>query len=353
MLENMAIMGRNIPAGSDRFTSRIMQAADLEAEVARTMRGSREHRYAVERLETLEETGVDPGPRVNIDGAPGPVNTQLPIVVATGVVAGGIAAAFPTAARILFGWITATSGAEAITGYSTGALNPMRVIANDLEIGRDLARDEQVLSGVSAILGVVVPRMINSAPPNTVGGLLEAQRRARLDLTLKARSFQNDPIEVFGQQTRAATPEEVRRYELGMRRGGVEVGYTTYDDGTNPQIRTGDEGSVRIPGGPGAITTWHSHTEAPAIFSGGDIGRYFEGPFAPGVTHSVTGEKWAMTNQVLRQAPRIEAAEGLVTTSAPGSLITSGAARPHDAWNRIQEILEYIRKREASGAYGP
>src|SRR4029079_4403919 len=116
MLENMAIMGRNIPAGPDRFTSRMMQAADLEAEVAGTMRGSREHRYAVERLETLEETGVDPGPRVNIDGAPGPVNNQLPIVVATGVVAGGIAAAFPTAARILFGWITATSGAEAITG---------------------------------------------------------------------------------------------------------------------------------------------------------------------------------------------------------------------------------------------
>ena len=170
---------------------------------------------------------------------------------------------------------------------------------------------------------------------------------------LRARSFQNDPIEVSGQETRVADAAEVRRYELGMRRGGVEVAYTTYNDGTNPKPRTGDQGSVEIPRGPGAITTWHSHPEGPAIFSGGDIATYFEGPFAPGVTHSVTGEKWAMANQVLRQAPRIEAAEGLVTTSASGSLITSGAARPHDAWNKIQEILAYIRKLEDRGAYGP
>jgi hypothetical protein len=49
-----------------------------------------ERRKAVERLETFKKTGVDSGPYRNIDGAPGPVNTHLPVAVAVAAIGGAV-----------------------------------------------------------------------------------------------------------------------------------------------------------------------------------------------------------------------------------------------------------------------
>jgi hypothetical protein len=150
--------------------------------------------------------------------------------------------------------------------------------------------------------------------------------------------FENDPILVTGQATRAATEDEIARYEFGMSKGGREVGYVEYNDGSSPALRLGDTEGVKPPSGPNVDLTWHSHPDSPAIFSGGDVREYFTNTYAPDVVHSVTGPKWPLANVVLRQAG-LEADTALVTTEAAGSLITSGAAEPHPFWAWLRANL--------------
>ena len=124
----------------------------LQEEVNQAQRGTRKYRYASERLDTFKETGWDPGPRVNIEGGPAPVN-----------IAAHHAGSFIAPAAAAFGslrfaiYLTAVSAGEAISGRSAGVLNPMRVLSGDadkLMIGSELGVAERVLSGVGAILGL-------------------------------------------------------------------------------------------------------------------------------------------------------------------------------------------------------
>jgi RHS repeat-associated protein len=124
----------------------------LQEEVNQAQRGTRKYRYASERLETFKEMGWDPGPRVNMEGAPAPVNISAHyasvFIVPT-------AAAFHSLRFATF--LTAVSAGEAITGRSFGALNPIRLLSGneaDLMIGRKLSVAERALAGVGAAIGL-------------------------------------------------------------------------------------------------------------------------------------------------------------------------------------------------------
>ena len=71
------------------------------------------------------------------------------------------------------------------------------------------------------------------------------------------------------------------RYNMGMRQGGVEVGFVTYRDGSFPSVIRGTPDGVDIPVGPHVATTWHSHPGDSAIFSASDIDTYRAGNFLP------------------------------------------------------------------------
>jgi hypothetical protein len=77
---------------------------------------------------------------------------------------GGLALTVPRVAATVGAWSTGVSAGEAITGRSSGGLNPSRLLSGDLTIGRRLTGGEQALAGVEAIVGAAGAAMTLEPP---------------------------------------------------------------------------------------------------------------------------------------------------------------------------------------------
>jgi len=67
---------------------------------------------------------------------------------------GALAMTFPRIAAVAGAWGTGVGAGEAVTGRSSGALNPGRLLSGDFKIGRQLSTGERVFSGAEAVIGV-------------------------------------------------------------------------------------------------------------------------------------------------------------------------------------------------------
>jgi RHS repeat-associated protein len=108
---------------------RTAKAMKLEAEVERTQRGTRAHRYARERLETFNSTGYDPGPHQNYGGGPGPANIVLGVLGSV-ILAGAAASAIAGTAIAGTAGATTTGASTLLTLEYTAAKVAESVIVN-------------------------------------------------------------------------------------------------------------------------------------------------------------------------------------------------------------------------------
>jgi hypothetical protein len=151
-----------------------------------------------------------------------------------------------------------------------------------------------------------------------------------------ASSWRNDPVWIKGQTTRPATSAETLRFQLGLRRGNVEVSFTQFDNRA-PALRIGDTSSVPVPGGPNVTSTSHTHpAESPAIYSAGDYQAYTTGGYGPNTTHTVTARKWPLTNQFLQTLGLSVETELVTTEITQAEVEVNAAARPHSFWDWLQ-----------------
>jgi hypothetical protein len=131
---------------------------------------------------------------------------------------------------------------------------------------------------------------------------------------------------VEGQISRAATPAEIERFNMGIRQGGREVGFVTYRDGSIPSAIRGTPDRVDIPVGPNVATTSHTHPGDSAIFSALDIDTYRAGNFLPDTQHSVTGLKWPETVRYLGSVPNLESTAAQLARES--ALVTTTFTQP-------------------------
>jgi hypothetical protein len=132
-----------------RMTVAMIDTALVEL-VNQEQRGTRQHRYARERLEAFRSTGQLLRPRVNMEGGPSVFNVGVAVMAPMALAC----AAFPAACGVVGAWTGGVSAGETITGESSGFLNPGRLLSGDTEIGRDLSVGERVLSGFNALLSL-------------------------------------------------------------------------------------------------------------------------------------------------------------------------------------------------------
>ncbi len=151
--EDRAATARADALRAERATLRSQTIKGLEADVERTQRGTRQHRYARERLEAFKATGHDPGPRRNYDGGPAPVN------ITAAVVGGSLAAGFVVLATwkaLLLSALLAGSTSEGgfsgcggIAGLGGGAIR-----TGAEKVGAALLRAEATQMNVLEVQGV-------------------------------------------------------------------------------------------------------------------------------------------------------------------------------------------------------
>ncbi len=119
----------------------------LNADVDRTMRGSSRHYHAVQRRDTFVKTGHDPGPYVNYDGGPGPVN-----------IAGGIAGA------VLLPSLAPEVAAAEIGAEAAGVGTTTATVAAPVVGAAATPQGQQAIEDVGEALDSVGPAIENDVP---------------------------------------------------------------------------------------------------------------------------------------------------------------------------------------------
>lgn len=176
----------------------------LNAEVERTQRGTRQHRYAQNRLDTFKETGVDPGPHMNYDGGPGAENIALG--VAGGILLAGAAAG---AAAAPVAGLAEAGGTGLATTATTAA--PVVALAATPQ-GQQLIEEsgealENLAPAIEADVPDVIAQQAETVAPDVEAAVPEVQTAASaLDSSQSALNV--------AKETAASVADKLNRYLL-------------------------------------------------------------------------------------------------------------------------------------------